>query len=444
MMTKFNYQGQLEQAAKLMILVHEPEKLIREIVEMFVQKVGLKYAAALLHNQQENAYVLTVSGGIEGLKIPEGYARLDPQSPLINLFLTRKNHSFGENGTITYQSFTKALKNRSLLAKEKGLKELLLGAKRQMEIYRAKVCLPVSIQDREFLGILMLGEKRSGKAFTKEELSFFAALANDIAMVLKNAQLFEELKLTYQRLKQTQAARLHSAKMAMGFAQLGSFSHEVTNKIQGIKTFIQVVRDKGYSPSKDKEMDGFLNTAGSELKEIETVLNTTLSFYEKIDDQKITLKNISEVLEKVLAKLKDSFAKAKINLKLDIAKDLPQVEGKSTFSDLFYHLLINSYYGMSQREPRDLEIKLSKIKDEERPVEIKITDTGGDLTKEIGQGRLDLSNIYSPERAPLGGINFFLAYLITEAHHGTFDIQSNKGLGTIFIIHLPLQQPKEN
>ena len=145
-----------------------------------------------------------------------------------------------------------------------------------------------------------------------------------------------------------------------------------------------------------------------------------------------------------MTRLKDSFLKANINLKLDVAKDLPQVEGKSTLEDLFYHLIINSYYGMSQRRPRDLQIKVSKIKNEKTPIEINITDTGGDLTKKIGAGRLDLSNLYSPERAPVGGIDFFLAYLIAEDHHGTFDIQSNQSIGTIFIVRLPLRQPREN
>jgi signal transduction histidine kinase len=444
-----NYKGQLEQAAKAMVLVHEPEKLIREIVEMFVKKIRLKHAAALVYYRQKDAYVLNVSGGIKGLKIPEGYARIDATSALIRLFITRKNHLFGGNGAIIYKSFDKILKRRSLLNKEKGLREILLTAKRQMEIYRAKVCLPIYIQDRELLGALMLGDKRSGKQFTKEELNFFAALCSDIAMVLRNAQLFEELnrayedlRVAYQKLEQTQAARIHAAKMAMGYSQLGSFSHEVTNKIQAIKTFIDLFRQKGYKIEED--MQHLLKTASSGINDIEALFKTISSYYGKIEDKKVTLCNINVVLEKVLSNLKDTFLQAHISLKFDINKDLPPIEAKSTFEDLFYHLVINSYYGMSQREPRDLEIKINKVKDKQRPIEIRITDTGGDLTKEMGEGQIDLSNMYSPERAPLGGIDFFLAYLITEDHHGTFEIKSNRGIGTTFIIRLPLQQPREN
>ena len=156
-----DYKGELEQAAKAMVLVHEPEKLIREIVDVFVEKIKLEHAAALLYDKPKDVYILTVSGGIKGFKIPEGYARLDPESPLMHLFATRRNHLFSENGVITYKNFASALKNRSLLAKEKGIEELLLGAKRQMEIYRTKVCVPVYIQGRELLGALMLGDRRA-------------------------------------------------------------------------------------------------------------------------------------------------------------------------------------------------------------------------------------------------------------------------------------------
>jgi HD-GYP domain-containing protein (c-di-GMP phosphodiesterase class II) len=39
-----------------------------------------------------------------------------------------------------------------------------------------------------------LGKKVSGKSFHREELDFFIALTNDVAMAIRNAQLFEDLQ----------------------------------------------------------------------------------------------------------------------------------------------------------------------------------------------------------------------------------------------------------
>ena len=55
-----NYKKELEAAAKSMILVHEPELLIRMIVRMMVQKVKIKHAGILLHDKERDTYVLTV------------------------------------------------------------------------------------------------------------------------------------------------------------------------------------------------------------------------------------------------------------------------------------------------------------------------------------------------------------------------------------------------
>ena len=49
------------------------------------------------------------------------------------------------------------------------------------------------------LAILLLGEKHDGSRFDQEELDFFSALASDVAMAIRNAQLFEDLKREAER-----------------------------------------------------------------------------------------------------------------------------------------------------------------------------------------------------------------------------------------------------
>jgi putative nucleotidyltransferase with HDIG domain len=49
------------------------------------------------------------------------------------------------------------------------------------------------------LAVLLLGEKHDGSRFDQEELDFFSALASDVAMAIRNAQLFEDLKREAER-----------------------------------------------------------------------------------------------------------------------------------------------------------------------------------------------------------------------------------------------------
>ena len=116
-----NYKKELEGAAKTMILVHEPDVLIRMIVRMIVQKVKVDHSGILLHDRERDTYVLTVSRGKTGLKIPKGYARMDADNPLIKFFRNRIDKELGSEGFIVYDHAKKALKRKKVSEETKKI-----------------------------------------------------------------------------------------------------------------------------------------------------------------------------------------------------------------------------------------------------------------------------------------------------------------------------------
>ena len=67
-----------------------------------------------------------------------------------------------------------------------------------MELLESVVCIPSYFRD-ELLGVLLLGKKDNGRKFVDEELDFFVALNSNVAMAVRNAQLFKELGLELDR-----------------------------------------------------------------------------------------------------------------------------------------------------------------------------------------------------------------------------------------------------
>ena len=189
-----DYKKELESAAKGMILVHEPDTLIKMIVRMMVQKVKVSHAGILLHHQDRDTYILTVSRGATGLKIPAGFARMDTDNPLVRFFREKIDKQILNDGTVVYEEAKK------LLSKNIGAeaKQLLKGTLYQMEIFEAAVCISSYFRE-DLLGVLLLGEKKNGRKFAQDELDFFAALASDVAMAIRNALLFKELELELDR-----------------------------------------------------------------------------------------------------------------------------------------------------------------------------------------------------------------------------------------------------
>lgn len=185
-----NYKKELETAAKSMILIHQPTALIKLIARMIVQKVKVSHAGILLHDADRNTYILTVSRGALGLKVPAGFARMDKDNPLIRFFSQRRDKQLFTDGTLLYREAKKFLR-KNIGA---DTKQLLKGTLQQMEIFAAAVCIPSYFRD-DLLGVLLLGDKNNGKKFGQEELDFFSALASDVAMSIRNAQLFQELEV---------------------------------------------------------------------------------------------------------------------------------------------------------------------------------------------------------------------------------------------------------
>lgn len=189
-MKKVNYKKELEAASRTMILVHEPDILIMMIVRMIVQKVRVRHAGILLRDKERDTYVLTVSRGEKGAKIPKGFTRMDADNALIRFFRERLDKKIFNDGSLIYKEGKKALKRKGLTAE---VRQILKAALHQMEIYEAVACIP-SYFGEDLLAVLLLGEKSKGGSFARGEIDFFSALASDVAMAIRNAQLFKELE----------------------------------------------------------------------------------------------------------------------------------------------------------------------------------------------------------------------------------------------------------
>lgn len=195
---RINYKKELEEAARNMILVHKPYTLIRMILRTIVRKVNVQHAGILLYEKARNSYIVTITRGKLGTKIPPGLLRLDPHSPIIRFFTQKENASFLDNGALQLSKICSTLEGKGSVSLKEDFEKLLLATKFQMKSFDTVVSIPSYYRDN-LLGVIMLGEKVSKKVFKREEVDFFVALANDVAMALRNAFLFEDLQWEIER-----------------------------------------------------------------------------------------------------------------------------------------------------------------------------------------------------------------------------------------------------
>lgn len=235
-----NYKRELEAAARSMILIHDPGVLIKIIARMIVQKVGVRHTGILLHNKEKDTYVLTVSGGTKGQKVPAGFARMDCDNPLIRFFREGYDKKlFGKD------ALEAGRLRRELAGKHsREVLGLLEKVSYQMEMFQAVACIPSFFRD-DLMGILLLGEKQNKAKFKQDELDFFAALASDVAMALRNAQLFKELQ---DELQKRRNLFYHTTiAMAAAIDAKDSYTHGHINRVieYSLKIGEELKRRKG-------------------------------------------------------------------------------------------------------------------------------------------------------------------------------------------------------
>ena len=197
---ELDYQVFLENASRLMIRFKKPERLIRMIVNVIDEQLGISHAAVLLHKEQKNSFVLIDSKGESGVRIPVGFIRMTFDNPLIKIFDERKNYFISETGVIALETLQALLKNKEALEEQRHIANLIDLVIRQMELLKANICIPL-YNKKNLIGILVLGDKVSKQTFTRQEIGFFMTLANDVAMAIANAQLIENLQERVEEIK---------------------------------------------------------------------------------------------------------------------------------------------------------------------------------------------------------------------------------------------------
>ncbi len=194
---KIDYKKSLEAASRGMIMVHDPTVLIKMILRMIVGRVQICHAGMILHDPDHDSYVLTVSKGKVGSRVPAGFARFAKTNPLIQIFLDRKFEPMlrARPAILAYDLqamiWRESLFNGGICDPE--ISTVLHGVADEMELYDVVACVP-AIYHRELMAELLLGQKSNGEKFDQDELDFFLALASNAAMAIRNAQLFERIK----------------------------------------------------------------------------------------------------------------------------------------------------------------------------------------------------------------------------------------------------------
>ena len=412
------YQEILRSLSKEMAHVKDLARLVELIVHVLTKTMRITYAGIYLYDEKKKAFVLASH---RGKKVTLKAKEIGEDNPLIKgLSQTRKPTVLEE--IKHYLSLISVEENE------------IRRAVSHMQAMNATLIIPTYAKGA-ISTFLVLGDKISGRIYTADDLNTLSVLASQAALAIENAQFLKERERMEAKLRETE-------KLVATGEMLGSVRHEMGNLINKASTGMQMMTDLYLKGDKDKYNE-LREKIVDNLISAKAIWKYVDDYRQKSESDEVNSYKLEDMVNAAVSDSSEQLEEWKIKLSLKIDRRIT-LSGKVSLPDIFKHLVINSCYGMELVETGDkggiLSITARAIP-EFNEVEIIQTDTGADLTADI-RNRTSMGGELFGEQGKIGGISLFLARRITHDHKGTFDIQSNNGKGTRFIIRLPLDPAK--
>ena len=259
------------------------------------------------------------------------------------------------------------------------------------------------------------------QADTEDEIGALGASFNRMA---------GELKVREKALKELYGQLIQSEKMA-AFGSFGAgIAHEVKNPLAGILGITQLSL-RGVEGGHPLEKN--LKIIEKETKRCKTIIENLLKFarQEQVEYSEV---DIPQVVADAFAIVDHQLGINSIHVDQEIEEEIPYCRGNANqLQQVLMNLMINAQQAMAGVPGR---LKLSARRAERGQVELRVSDTGPGIPKDI-QGR-----IFDPffTTKPVGqgtGLGLSVTYGIVKEHGGDIRLESEEGAGATFIITLP-------
>jgi len=302
------------------------------------------------------------------------------------------------------------------------------AAENELDAIKATIIVPLKIEGK-LTGILLVGEKLSGDIFDDEELEVLAVLANQVAISLENARLYEELTETNAEL--TQASRLKSQFLA-------SMSHELRTPLNSIIGFSKVLLNR-FDGELTERQETYIRSVHNSGAHLLQLINGILDFsrieagkLEMISEEVDLHELIDECIETSMPLARGKQMKVEKNVPLE----LPPLSGDRTkVKQILLNLLSNAIKFTGQGRV------LVSVVPEPDALRVSVADTG------IGIREDDLTRLFEPfqqldnpvvRSAGGTGLGLAISKKFVELHGGRIWAESRENQGSTFHFTLPL------
>lgn len=413
------------------------DALLRAITHNLIRILQVELSAIYLFDEEKKSYCLK-SAWQPPIKTPQLPAEFSPDSVLIKR-LTRQN-----NTPLNLEE----VKFRTQPGNILGVFEL----KQAFVSLKAQLIIP-ALRSGELIGFLVLGNKRSERGYSQEDIDVLMILTNHATLAIENA-VFTATE------KERQAVLFHSASLASLGTMASMMGHQVNNRFQainnltGFKEIVEMTLEgkNGLSSEEYRKLIQQLSSILSRISEEATrggEVVASLRRLTKLSTEEFKPVHIKEVVGIALGVLQYKIPLDQIKLNMETPDTLPLIlADPAQLGEVALNFIDNGYDAANERKSSqpNHEIALS--------IKAYITKDPGYLTVEFSDNGMGIKPenlnklfvLFFTTKASSGkgtGLGLYVIKRVIEAHHGKISVKSKYGEGTTFTIELPRAQDEQ-
>jgi two-component system NtrC family sensor kinase len=353
------------------------------------------------------------------------------------------------------------------------------------------------------LGAILCSHGQASRHWSQAEVELLQAVTNQLAIAIDQAELYaqsraaataaqqqaQQLGDALQTLRQTQTKMIHSEKMSSLGQLVAGIAHEINNPVgfvSGNLTYaesyfhdlvrlLRLYQQHYPTPTADIqaciqniELEFLLEDYASLLKSMKlgtdriSQIVQSLRSFSRLDEAEVKAVNLHEGIDNTLVILRSRLKANGTSPAIEVMKqygDLPAIDCyASQMNQVFLNLLTNAIDALeNQPAPRIITITTTtqatrslpsgpnsvpaiRCEGEAQWIIIRIQDNGIGMAEDVRK------KIFDPffTTKPVGrgtGLGLSISHQIIEKHHGWLSCQSTPGIGTEFMIELPICLP---
>jgi signal transduction histidine kinase len=298
---------------------------------------------------------------------------------------------------------------------------------------KSEMAIPVKIGERLF-GILDI-QQALPKLFSARDLQLVSVVADQLAIALQKADLYETLQTSLQQEKAMRNQLIQNERLAAIGRLLASVSHELNNPLQAIQNALFLLKEeKGISEQGKQD----LNIVLAESERMASMIKRLRDTYRPIRAEDFRQTQLNALIEDVYALVATHLRHKQVTF--EFFPD-PELQPIPALTDQIRQAILNLFINAVEAMPAGGKLTVSTeflLATEEALITIVDTGTG------IATNMMDnIFEAFTTDKDKGTGLGLTITYDIITKHRGRITAENNVGLGATFRIWLPTQKMED-